>query len=285
VLLNRSKTANRCLALIAVCVLALGTTLVTAGSASAAARIGRFAKIKFYSKYRVVTMNVPLSCPKLRQPPCDWMLYVNEPENPAEPVVGTQTAASGSPKILQVSYPRDFCGVIQADVVVGPSPWQFETGRVREINTADPRGHNNSAYCPHTPPDTSTTQPNGPPHPPGGGGGGGGGGNDNGGNVQATTAATSGLPFSGSGSSGSGSTANGAVAADATTAATAAPATLPFTGADVKPLVVIGAAMILFGLYILSSLEQRRRALRRLGNAVSTGARQTSRASHWFLGD
>jgi hypothetical protein len=261
------------LALFALCALALGTTLVGAGTAGASSRVGHNAKIKFYNKQHVVTMSVPLQCPAVREAPCVWMLYVNEPENPAQTVVGTQTAPPGSGKVLQVAYPKNFCGVIQADVVVGPSPWLFETGRVRQINTypSTGKGHDNTmAFCPTTP--TTTPGSTTPPHPPGGNGGG----NGQGGNAQASA-----LPFVGA-TTGSGGATD---AAAGSTGAAASPATLPFTGVDVKPLAFVGAAMILIGLFILTSLEQRRRALRRVGNAVNTGAEYSSRASHWFLGD
>ena len=267
------------LALFALCAVALGAALVGAGTAGAAMRTGHYAKIKFYTHSRVVTMLVPAQCPNVRAAPCVWMLYVNEPETPAQTVVGTQSAAPGAKAVLQVKYPSDFCGVIQADVVVGPSPWLFETGRVRQVNTYQPtgKGHNTTmAYCPTTPttPGGGTT----PPKPPGQGNGQGSG---QGGNAQASA-----LPFTATTTaSGSGSGASGTDAAAGSTAATDGPSSLPFTGVDLKPLIFVGVVLILFGVFILSSLEQRRRALRRIGNAVNTGAGYSSRASHWFLGD
>jgi hypothetical protein len=289
-------------------VIALGSTLISAGAASAASRVGHYAKIKFWTKYRVVTMQVPLQCPAFRDPPCIWMLYVNEPEIPSEAVVGTATALAGSTNVLQVAYPTQFCGVIQADVVVGPTPWMFETGRIRLINTTESgKGHGHPAGCPPgpPPPPTSTTTQTTHPCPPGhdgpsndgqnnngqgcgqggngsGNGNGNGGGNGQGGNVQGEQNGTSALPFTSA--SGSGSSPAAAVAAGET--ATTAPSSLPFTGVDVKPLIIIGAVLVLAGLFILTSLEQRRRALRRVvATAASTGARSTSRASHWLLGD
>jgi hypothetical protein len=279
VLLIENRKAGRRLVWVALCVIALGTTLVGAGTASAAIRTGHYAHIKFYNKQRVVTMSVPTQCPPVRQAPCVWMLYVNEPENPAQTVVGTQSAAPQTKGILQVAYPRNFCGVIQADVVVGPSPWLFETGRVRQIDTFQTTGkghYNLTQYCPpggggSPPPGGGTTQPK----PPGSGGG-----NGQGGNAQASS-----LPFTATTTAGSGSSGTSAAADGPSTATTATAGTLPFTGLDVKPLALAGAVLILFGLFILTSLEQRRRALRRVGSAVSTGAAYSSRASHWFLGD
>jgi hypothetical protein len=278
VLLNNNKRAARWLAILAVCVVALGSTLVGAGVASASARVNRNAHIKFYNKQRVVTMTVPLSCPNVRQPPCTWMLYVNEPENPAQTVVGTATSPPGSGKVLHVNYPRDFCGVIQADVVVGPSPWLFEQGRIREVNTAVSagKGHNKTQFCPTTPTTSPPTTTG--PHPPGGGG------NGQGGNQQASS-----LPFTGTttaaAAASSGSPASVAGASDAGATATSAPATLPFTGVEVQPLIIAGAVLILLGGYILSTLEQRRRVRRRVAHAMNASAGYSSRASHWFLGD
>jgi len=278
VLLNKSRGVSRLLALFALCAVALGTTLVAAGTAGAAARTGHYAKIKFYNHYRVVTMQVPEQCPHARPAQCVWMLYVNEPETPAQTVVGTQSAAPGTKAVLQVKYPRSFCGVIQADVVVGPSPWLFESGRVREINTFQTTGKGHDAtmaYCPTTPGGGTT-----PPKPPGQGNGNGQG-NGQGGNAQASA-----LPFTATTTaSGSGTGASGSDAAAGSTTATGGPSSLPFTGVDLKPLIFVGAALILVGVFILSSLEQRRRALRRIGNAVNASAGYSSRASHWFLGD
>lgn len=48
--------------------------------------------------------------------PVQWTLFVNEPDAPGAPTVGTATGSSG---ILVVAYPEGFCGVIQADVLVG----------------------------------------------------------------------------------------------------------------------------------------------------------------------
>ena len=225
--------------------------------------------------YGVVTMRVPskVYCPPT-QPDCDWMLYVNEPDIPPQPVVGYQIAAAGSGvAILEVKYPSDFCGVIQADALVGPSPWLREFGHQMMINTCDTTTTSPPTTSPPTtsapttsPPTTSppTTAPRTPTTTP------------------PHTAATSALPFTGDTSPAGDSSSTDPVG---NTTATTAPASLPFTGSNLKPLVILGVAMILAGLYLLSNVEQRRRALRRLGSAVSTGADYSSRASHWFLGE
>ncbi len=74
---------------------------------------------------------------------------------------------------------------------------------------------------------------------------------------------------------------------DAATVAKATPAQLPFTGVDYKSLAVVGMALIMLGLTILTTLEQRRSALRRAGCAVRShpAGIYASRASRWFWGD
>ncbi|HEX7442814.1 MAG TPA: hypothetical protein VF320_02945 [Acidimicrobiales bacterium] len=59
------------------------------------------------------------------------MLFFNEPATGA--VVGTATGTSGT---LTIAYPRDFCGVIQADALIGPAPWRSKVGHQRTIQTA-----------------------------------------------------------------------------------------------------------------------------------------------------
>ena len=72
---------------------------------------------------RLVLPNPP--CPP--DTGCVWMLRVNEPEVAGGPLVGSVTGTSG---ILTVAFPA-FCGVIQADALVGPAPWRIERG-IRE---------------------------------------------------------------------------------------------------------------------------------------------------------
>lgn len=60
---------------------------------------------------------------------------------------------------------------------------------------------------------------------------------------------------------------------------------LPFTGLDIKPLALVGTGLILSGSLLLTTVESRRRALRRATalrpGHVKNGAR---RAGYWFLG-
>jgi len=247
------RSTSRRLAWVAVGLVTLGSVLVgsvvvDSAPASASAR-GAFAVIKFWPTYNEVTLQIPVPPCRNRPPNCVWKLIENEPDVPAQTVVGTATGTSG---ILTLSYPTNFCGVIQADALVEPTPdgagpWSFQIGRRSTIETCVPVAPTGGE------PTTTTTKP--PPATPA---------------VQ--------LPFT-----GSPPTAN----TDPVLAATTQPTQLPFTGVDVKPLAIVGGSLILLALSLLTTLEQRRRGLRRAGDAVRTGAvgLYDSRASQWFLGE
>ena len=152
---TRGRRVNRWLAAVAAALIALGSTFVIVGSASASAPVGHFPVIRFWPNYNVVTMTVPLRvwCPKSK-PFCEWQLYVNEPDIPSQTLVGTATGTSG---ILTVKYPKHFCGVIQADALVGPSPWLFQFGHKKD----DRDGAQRAMRAPPRPPSRPT-----PPRPP-----------------------------------------------------------------------------------------------------------------------
>jgi len=206
---------------------------------------GRRPVLTFVSSDREVTLKIPTPpCPAML-PTCRWMLFVNEPDVPAQTVVGSATGTSGT---LSVAYPTNFCGVIQADVYLGPVPWHLRFGHQRTIDTAQ--------SC------------NPPPVPP---------------NPQAVpSTVTSGtVP----------SPATPAPAAGATAApqpvTPAGASQLAFTGANVAPLAIAGSVLLLAGIYVLTSLEQRRRALRRATKAMtpeSVGAAAV-KTSNWFIGE
>lgn len=242
----------------------LGVVLLTAGTADASARVTHFAYIKFSDSTGEVTLQIPTApCDS-----CEWMLSVNEPEVPGQTVVGSAVGTSG---LLTVAYPSEFCGVIQADAFRGPAPWDLRFGHKRTIQTANPCVTTTTSEPPTTTttttkaPTPTTTKPPTTTTPP-------------------VTKATSQLPFSNSASSST-TTHPVAVAAVSATATSPTQATLPFTGLNVKPLALIGTTLIIIGLLILTTLEQRRRALRRLSVVVRTGPEHASRASRWFLGE
>jgi hypothetical protein len=249
---RRRSKSRRWLAVAAVGLVALGVALIGSGTASASASgRGAFPIIKFWPTDKVVTLQIPSPPCRGEHPPgCVWMLTVNEPNVPAQTLVGTAQGTSG---ILTIAYPKNFCGVIQADATVGPAPWSLVIGHRATIQTArvcDPVTAP-TTVTPTTAPPTTTPPANAP---------------------QAQ------LPFTGSAST---STTDAALVAQTTVER------LPFTGVDVKPLAIVGTFLILLGLNILTTLEQRRRALRRVGYAVrsSPASAYASRASRWFLGE
>jgi len=99
---------------------AAGATMVVAGTASASTPLDRHPVIRFWNSYDKVTMTAPPQrwCPASK-PACVWILFVDEPDVPPQPVVGSASGTSGE---MEVAYPTDFCGVLQADAVVGPAP-------------------------------------------------------------------------------------------------------------------------------------------------------------------
>jgi hypothetical protein len=77
-------------------------------------------------------LTVPASdCPEAN-PFCEWMLFVDEPDVAGQPVVAEVTGSSG---VLEVPYPPNFCGVLQADALVGPGNWVYQTGTRVTVNT------------------------------------------------------------------------------------------------------------------------------------------------------
>ena len=58
---TRGRRVNRWLAAVAAALIALGSTFVVVGTASASTPVGHFPVIKFWPNYNVVTMTVPLA--------------------------------------------------------------------------------------------------------------------------------------------------------------------------------------------------------------------------------
>jgi hypothetical protein len=101
----------------------------------------------------------------------------------------------------------------------------------------------------------------------------------NGPNQGPTLSPSSQLPFTGPTSDGPASPAS-LLAADH-------PAQLPFTGLDVRPLAALGSLMVLLGLVLMTTLEQRRRSLLGVADAMRprSVAHATGRAARWLLGE
>lgn len=303
---RRRAKAGRRRGAVALGFVALGALLLTAGAASGATLGGNFAIITFWNNYNVVTLDIPAKCP-MTNPNCQYMLWVNEPDVPAQTFVGSAVGTSG---VLTVPYPSNFCGTLQADVFVGPTPWRLVYGHQQTIqsgtccptttaaatsqatspttSTTTASAHDRSrrarsghpnAVSDHrtrsgragttttTTSTTSTTTPTSTqdvtcsPIT---------------GETQTVPGTTSQLPFTGTTS-----------ATPASSPTNDGSATLPFTGIDLKPLVIAGTTLILAGLTIGTTREQRWRALARAGSSVrsSRGASYSTRVARWFLGE
>jgi hypothetical protein len=275
----RLSWTYRWVAVLSVLLMASGITLLTTGEAWAAghAKAGAAGGIvSFEGDQAELTVPVP-PCPSTK-PSCSWRLIVNEPIEHV--LVGWAIGNSGT---LTVRLP-EFCGVVQADAAQG-MPWRSKGG-IRETLDDCHSGSSTTTTSSTTststtststtsttvdPPPTSTTSTTVDSTTT----------TADGAKVAATaTSTTSGsgaLPFTGATSqptSGSGKGGD-----------TLASSQLPYTGADIRPLLFLGVALILLGGFLITTVESRRRLLRRATAVrmenVKDGARKTS---DWFLG-
>jgi hypothetical protein len=198
---------------------------LSAGVAPAAGAAGRSPVLSFSSDR--VTLTLPSKGCPLRRPDCEWMLFVNEPTTGK--LVGTatgMTSGSASAVAVTVALPACFSGIVQADALIGPSPWRKVVGRKATVQT--------SASCT--------------------------------------------LPFTAA-NDGTGGTAG--TAPDA-----AKPAQLPFTGIDIKPLMLLGVSLTLLGLLMATDLDQRRRKERRSRSRTwSETVADAGAVTRWLFGD
>src|SRR5450759_1012871 len=118
----------RVVVVLAITLVAAGTALVTAGTAWSAPSHLQGPVLRFADDQAQLTIPSP-ACP-VSDPGCVWKLFMNEPLVPGRPVVGSVRGTAGT---LTLDYP-EFCGEIQADALVGPSPWKFERGIRRYIS-------------------------------------------------------------------------------------------------------------------------------------------------------
>jgi hypothetical protein len=182
-----------------VCAVVVGVATLWGGTsrAGAATPVFTFSQIQSH-----VQMTIPgPACPESNA--CEWMLYVNEPFVAGGPTVAEVTGTSGT---LTVPYPPNFCGVLQADALIGPGKWVYLTGIRQTVGLCSP-----------TVVDTSS----------------------------AVAGQPSTLPYS-----APASTAPAPVATSAKT--------LPFTGVDVGPEVVLGTVLLLAGMVLLVDSDLRR---------------------------
>jgi hypothetical protein len=274
------------MALGAVALLAAGATLIGAGTAWAGpgkAGTGHHDPLGLLAfTDGTVQLQIPTpACPSSK-PDCVWALFVNEPLEAGRTVIGEVTGTSG---VLVVNLPH-YCGVVQADALLGPRPWR-EKGGTRTLldtcgsgsSTTTSSSTTSTSTSSTTTPTTTppTTDPTTTPTTAAGGGGGGTTGGGGGAAGAASTSPTSALPFTGA-TSASQATTTDPLHLDAATQ-------LPFTGADLRPFVLLGIVLVLAGALLLTTVESRRRLLRRAAairtDQVRDGVRRTS---SWFLG-
>jgi hypothetical protein len=306
----RISGAYKVMALVAVLIIAAGAAMITAGEAGAAPGHVPYPVLRINQSIGQVTLRIPTPACSGGGTSCVWMLFVNEPKTGT--VVGSVTGTSG---VLTIDFP-DFCGGIQADALIGPAPWVQKAGTRRHIDncggstttttegngggstttttegggggsttttttegggggstTTTTQGGGNGGSTTTTDPSSTTTTLSGggttttiPGTQQAGGGG-------TQGTGSSTTSSTSGLPYgygSSSGSGGGGSGSND---------------TLPFTGGNLQPLVILGTILVLLGGVLLSNVERRRRVVLRAARVDTGQVRDGVRkASSWFLG-
>jgi len=244
---------HRAVAALALILVVSGSAMFCAGTAWATTAPPTNPVLLFDNAAGVAKLVIPTPSCSAAIPNCHWMLYMNLPLLPHQPRVGYITGTHG---VLVLPLPK-FCGMIQADALVGPlsnpSTWVYKVGIRERVHTC--------GYPTTTRPHSTTTTTIAPKvaatasSVPG---------------TVAATTATAALPFTG---------------ATSTSSTQPATAQLPFTGLDFKPLAIVGSTLVILGGLMLSTVESRRRMLRRATTIklddVKDGARRTS---SWFLG-
>jgi hypothetical protein len=222
------------------------------------------AVITFDDAAQQVTLTIPTPACPTSQPGCMWKFFLNEPKLSVDVAIVYGTSGT-----LTLAYPKNFCGVIQADAYVGP-PWVAKRGFQHTIeDCSGPVGPTTGSAASTTTTEqpgqagaTSTT-PSTVPSP-----------------VDAASspppAAAAGSPPSApTSASGAGpaSTSHNAPA-DATSGTPAsapvhaATGLLPFTGVGFQQFLLIGLSLVVLGLALLTSTESGRRMARRLAATV-----------------
>jgi hypothetical protein len=224
--------------------MALGGAAVSASDGSSTA------VITFDDAAQQAKLIIPTPACPASQPDCQWKFFLNEPKLSVD--VATIYGTSGT---LTLAYPKDFCGVIQADAYVGP-PWVAKRGFQHTIADCTPSP--TPTPTPPVPTPIALPSPPTPPTPP-----------PPPGNSSGSVAGTSALPSTAPADAPPATSPDAAAAtahAAAGAPAGATPAQLPFTGANVTLLLWVGSALVLFSLGLLTTSQSRRRMARRLGD-------------------
>jgi LPXTG-motif cell wall-anchored protein len=121
---------------------------VAAGGAWGAPSSSSGPVITFDDMNNVVTLQIPdPPCPA-SEPGCVWKFFLNEPKVSVDvsTIYGTEAGT------LTLAYPQNFCGIIQADAYIGPTangPWTPQRGWQHQLPDSD---------CTTSTTTTSTTQ-------------------------------------------------------------------------------------------------------------------------------
>ncbi len=103
-------------------IVVIAVSVILGGAAVSASDTSSTAVIIFDDAAQQAKLIIPTPACPASQPDCQWKFFLNEPKLSVD--VATVYGTSGT---LTIDYPKDFCGVIQADAYVGP-PWVAERG-------------------------------------------------------------------------------------------------------------------------------------------------------------
>jgi LPXTG-motif cell wall-anchored protein len=198
--------------------------------------------ITFDDANNVVTLQIPdPPCPA-SEPGCVWKFFLNEPKVSVDVSTIYGTAAG----TLTLAYPQNFCGIIQADAYIGPTangPWTPQRGWQHQLPDSDcttPTTSTTSTSTTEVPPTTPTDIP---PSKDG---------SSAAGTVPVTTTSTTPPPVPETKAvSTTPSTTTPTVKADA------ALTSLPFTGINLMPFVLLGVGCVALGLGLLFGRRKR----------------------------
>ncbi len=210
---------------------------VAVATASGASATPTSAVITFDDMARQVTLQIPDPPCDSSEPGCVWKFFLNEPKVSVDVAIVYGTSGT-----LTIPYPPNFCGILQADAYVGPTangPWVSKRGWQHQIA---PVGD-----CePPTPPSGGGTDtPPGEPPPPA---------------ATPVVPAPAPTPVPQAAAVAPVVAAATAVPTTTTTAPAkpaAAPASLPFTGANLGPFVVLGLTLVTLGLCLVFLRRKR----------------------------
>ncbi len=207
----------------------------TAGSAWGASGSPSSAVITFDDQGQQAILQIPDPPCDTTMPNCVWKFFLNEPKLSVDVAIVYGTSGT-----LTIPYPANFCGIIQADAYVGPTdqgPWQSKRGWQHPINTSS----NNCEPSTTTTTTTTTTEPDTVPQPP----------------SEPSSTPPAAAPVTVPPPEPQAAAVTPVVAAAVATPTTepAKPAatvtSLPFTGANLEPFLLLGVLFVALGLGLL----------------------------------